>query len=73
LTRRPRHVGDVQQAVDAAEVDERTVVGEVLDHAADDRAFVQVVEQLGALFALRVLFDHGTARNDDVVALAGRA
>ena len=27
----PRHVGDVQQAVDAAEVHERAVVGEVLD------------------------------------------
>ena len=30
----PRHVGDVQQAVDAAEVDERAVVGDVLDDAA---------------------------------------
>ena len=29
----PRHVGDVQQAIDAAEVDERAVVGEVLDRA----------------------------------------
>ena len=34
----PRHVGDVQQAVDAAEVDEGAVVGEVLDHAVDDLA-----------------------------------
>jgi hypothetical protein len=29
----PGHVGDVQQAVDAAEVDERAEVGDVLDHA----------------------------------------
>jgi hypothetical protein len=29
----PGHVGDVQQTVDAAEVDERTVFGDVLDHA----------------------------------------
>jgi len=29
----PRHVRDVQQAVDTAEVDERAVVGQVLDHA----------------------------------------
>ena len=28
----PGHVGDVQQAVDAAEVDEGAVVGDVLDH-----------------------------------------
>ena len=27
----PRHVGDVQQPVDAAEIDERAVVGDVLD------------------------------------------
>jgi hypothetical protein len=30
---RARHVGDVQQAVDAAEIDERTVIGDVLDDA----------------------------------------
>jgi hypothetical protein len=64
----PGHVGDVQQAVDAAEVDERAVVGEVLDRALDDRAFLQVVQQrfaLGAEFAL----DHRAARNHHVVAL----
>jgi hypothetical protein len=32
----PRHVGDVQQAVDAAEVDERAEVGDVLDDALAD-------------------------------------
>jgi hypothetical protein len=31
----PRDVGDVQQAVDAAQIDERTVVGDVLDDAFD--------------------------------------
>ncbi len=65
----PGHVGDVQQAVDAAEVDERTVFGDVLDHAVDDGAFGQRLEQLGAFFAHRG-FDHGTARQHDVVALA---
>ena len=29
----PGNVGDVQQAVDAAEIDERALVGNVLDHA----------------------------------------
>jgi len=53
----PRHVGDVEQPVDAAEVDERTVVGEVLDHAFDDRAFLQLVEELGALGAVFLLDD----------------
>ena len=65
----PGHVGDVEQAVDAAEVDERAVLGDVLDHAVDDRAFAQRLHQLGALFAHRGL-DHGTARQHDVVALA---
>ena len=35
----PGEVGDVQQAVDAAQVDERAVIGDVLDDALDDRAF----------------------------------
>jgi hypothetical protein len=39
------HVGDVQQAVDAAQVNERTVVGDVLDHAVDDLAFGEVLDQ----------------------------
>ena len=65
----PGHVGDVQQAVDAAEVDERTVFGDVLDHAVDDGAFLQRGHQLGAFFA-HAGFDHGTARQHDVVALA---
>jgi len=45
----PRHVGDVQQAVDAAQVNKRTVVGEVLDGAAHNCAFLQVVHQCAAL------------------------
>ena len=36
----PREVGDVQQAVDAAQVDERAVIGDVLDDALDGRAFL---------------------------------
>ena len=65
----PCHVGDVQQAVDAAEVDERTVIGEVLDHALDDRAFLQAFQQLLALLG-ELGLDDGAARNDHVVALA---
>ena len=41
----PGHVGDVQQAVDAAEVDERAVVGDVLDHAVDDLALLEALER----------------------------
>jgi len=64
----PRHVGDVQQAVDAAQVDERTVIGEVLDRATHDRAFLQVVHERAALSG-ELLLDDRAARDHDVVAL----
>ena len=48
----PGHVGDVQQAVNAAEVHEGSVLGQVLDHSGEDGAFLQVFERLGALFVL---------------------
>ncbi|CAM5211875.1 hypothetical protein CDEN61S_03212 [Castellaniella denitrificans] len=65
----PGHVGDAQQAVDAAQVHERAVVGDVLDDALDDGAFVQGFEQLFAFLAHAGL-EHGAARQHDVVALA---
>ena len=65
----PGDVGDVQQAVDAAEVDERAVVGDVLDHAVDDLTLFEVLHQFLALLGAR-LFQHGAARDDDVAAAA---
>ena len=65
----PGHVGDVQQAVDAAEVDEGAVLGDVLDHAVDHVAFGQPRDDLGALLGA-ALFQHGAARHDDVAAAA---
>src|SRR5690606_286401 len=64
----PGHVGDVQQPIDAAQVDERAVIGQVLDDAAQHRAFLQVLEQRLALGAVFRLHD-GAPRYDDVVAL----
>ena len=64
----PRHVGDVQQAIDAAQVDERTVVGEVLDRAVHHGAFLQVVHERAALGG-EFLLDHRAARHHDVIAL----
>jgi hypothetical protein len=61
------HVGDMEQAVDAAEVHERTVIGDVLDHAVDDLAFLQVLDQARTLFGAG-FFQHGAARDDDVAA-----
>ena len=45
----PAHVGDVQQAVDAAQVDERAELGDVLDHALAELADFQLGQQLGLL------------------------
>jgi len=65
----PRHVGDVQQAVDAAEIDEGAVLGDVLDHAVDRVALFQLGDHLGALLGA-ALFEDGAARDDDVAAAA---
>ena len=59
----------MQQAVDAAEVHEGAVFGDVLDHAAHNGAFFEGFHQLGALFAHRG-FDHRAAAQHHVVALA---
>ena len=64
----PCHVGDVQQTIDAACVNERTVVGEVLDDTLDLLAFLQGFQQSFALGAVPG-FQHAAAGNDNVVAL----
>ena len=64
----PRHVGDVQQAVDAAQVDERAVVGDVLDGALQHLAFGERVQRV--LLLLRVFFlEEDLAGEHDVAAL----
>src|SRR5579863_1077282 len=65
----PRDVGDMQEAVDAAQVHEGAVVGDVLDHAVDDLALFEVLHQLLALLGAG-LFEHGAARHHDVAAPA---
>src|SRR5437762_3424756 len=43
----PRHVGHVEEPVDAAEIDERAVVRDVLDRTLEDDALLQHLERLG--------------------------
>ena len=64
----PAHVGDVEQTVDAAEVDERTVLGEVLDDALDDLALFQALERR-LLEGRALLLEQHAARQHDVAAL----
>ena len=42
----PGDVGDMQQPIDAAEIDEGAVVGDVLHHAVEDLAFLKALDQL---------------------------
>ena len=65
----PRHVGDMQQPVDAAEIDEGAVVGDVLDHAVDDLALFETGHDLAALLGAG-LFQHRAAGDDDIAAAA---
>src|SRR5271168_907047 len=65
----PGDVGDVQKAVDAAEVHERAVVGDVLDCAVNDLALGEIGDDLMPLLGA-ALFQHGAARDDDVAAAA---
>ena len=59
----------MQQAVDAAEIDERAVVGDVLDRAVDHLALGEVGDDLVALLGAALL-EHGAARDDDIAAAA---
>src|SRR5438045_1204338 len=64
---RPRELGDVDQAVDAVEVDERAEVDDVGDDALHHQTGLQAIEDLLALL-LALLLEHGAARQHDVVA-----
>ena len=57
----------MQQAVDTAQVHERTVVGDVLDHAFAGFALGQLTDEFGALFGT-AFFQHGAARDHDIAA-----
>jgi hypothetical protein len=58
------HVGDVQQAVHAPEVDERPEVGDVLDHALPDLARLELLHQVLALVGAFMLQQHAAADHD---------
>ncbi|KPW29715.1 hypothetical protein ALO95_05579 [Pseudomonas syringae pv. antirrhini] len=64
----PGHVGDVQQAIDATQIDECAVIGEVLDDTFDLLTFLQGLEQSFALGTVLGFQDTATG-NDNVVAL----
>src|SRR6185436_8262500 len=61
--------GDMQQAVDAAEVHEGAIIGDVLHHAVDDLTLFEILHQLLALLGAG-LFQYGAAGDDDIAAAA---
>src|SRR6185312_3591647 len=63
----PAHVGDVQQAIDSAEVDESAVIGEILNGAGEDGVFAEVLHGGGALVVEFVLEDF-LAADDDIAS-----
>ena len=65
----PRYVGDMEKPVDAAQVDEEAVVGDVLDDPLDDLPLLDRLEELLAV-RLALLLHDGTSRQHDIVALA---
>src|SRR5206468_11500698 len=53
----PGNVGDMEQPVDPTQIDEGAVIGDVLDHPAEDLAFLQAGDQPGALLGPALLDD----------------
>src|SRR5215469_1938522 len=65
----PGDVGDMQEPVNAPEIDERPVVGDVLDDPVDDLALFEVLHQLLTLLGPGFL-EHRAPRHHDVAAPA---
>ena len=63
----PRHVRHVEQPVDAAQVDEGAVIGDVLDRARQHHALGQDGERV-LLLLLPLFLQHGAPRKDHVAA-----
>src|SRR3546814_7767623 len=62
-------IRDVQQAINAAQVNTGAILGDVLDHALDNLAFLQGLDKAAALLGAG-FFQDGPARNHDVATAA---
>src|SRR4051812_16495769 len=60
----PGDIRHVEEAIDATQVHEGAVIGDVLHHAVEDHALLQALDQLGALLRTRLLEDSAAADHD---------
>ena len=65
----PGDIGHVQEPVDAAEIDEGAVIGDVLHHPVDHLTLCEVGDDLVALLGAGFL-EHGAAGDDDIAPAA---
>ena len=65
----PRHIGDVKETVEAAEVHEHAVFGDVLGLTGNDLTFGEGLEEILTL-GVAFFFKQHTAGHDDVAATA---
>src|SRR5436190_13104739 len=63
----PGDIGNMEKAVDAPEIDECAVIGDILDDTVDDLAFREILNELRALLGSGLLHD-GAPRYDDIAA-----
>ncbi len=63
----PTHVGDVEQTVDASEVDEGAEVGDILDRSGPEFALADVGHQR-FFHLVSLFFDQLSPRDDDISA-----
>ena len=64
----PRQIGDVDETVNTAEVDEYTLVGDVLDSSFKDLSLLELADELSPTLLLLCL-EEGLVGNDDVAEL----
>ena len=65
----PAHIGHVEEAIDAAQVDEGSIIRDVLHRAREHHALGQDFQRV-LLLLLALLFQHGAAREHHVAAAA---
>src|SRR5882724_103966 len=63
----PGHIRDVEQAIDAAQVYEGTILGDILDHSLDHLAFLKVRQRL-LLGFFPLFFQEQSSRQHNIAA-----